>query len=239
MSAPREAPPETPSGAAPVSLAALPESQFRRVAGELAAARLAIFPTDTVYGLGGLLTPSVLAAVYAAKNRVAGKPLQVIFPTVEFLESALALPPKLADAVRRLLPGPFTLLLPYPPGLGFPPPGEASHHVHTTFGVKVEKVATLGVRVPLWPDAERFMASLPFALLASSANPSGGSAPRALSEVDPSLLKACDLVLDGGLLRGLASSIVDLSTYAADGHWRLLRTGSVGEEGIVALLTTG
>ena len=106
------------------------------------------------------------------------------------------------------------------------------------FGLQVRKVGTLGVRVPLWPDAVRFMASLPFALLASSANPSG-SAPRALGEVDPGLLNLCDVVLDGGVLSGLASSIVDLSTYAADGRWRLLRTGSVGEEGIAKLLAPG
>ncbi len=232
-------PPPDAGPSPPVRLASLPESQFRRLAGELAAARLAVFPTDTVYGVGGLLTPGVLAAVHAAKGRAAGKPLQVVYPTVEFLVSALALAPLLRDAVRRLLPGPFTLLLPYPAGLGFPPPGEASHHVHGMFGLQVRKVGTLGVRVPLWPDAVRFMASLPFALLASSANPSGGSAPRALAQVDPGLLSVCDVVLDGGVLSGLASSIVDLSTYAADGRWRLLRTGSVGEEGIAKLLAPG
>jgi L-threonylcarbamoyladenylate synthase len=217
-------------------LATLPEADFRRAGGELAAARLAVFPTDTVYGVGGLLSPSVFKAVYAAKGRAAGKPLQVVYPTVDFLESALALESRLGEAVRRLLPGPFTLLLPYPQGLGFPPAGVASHHVHGTFGLNVRKVATLGVRVPLWPDAARFMAGLPFALLASSANPSGGKAPQELAEVDPNLLASCDLVLDGGHLSGMASSIVDLSTYAGDGRWRLLRTGSVGEEQIAALL---
>lgn len=228
--------PGSPPGAPPVDLAALPEAQYRRVAGELAAARLAVFPTDTVYGVGGLLSPGVLTAVYAAKGRAAGKPLQVIYPTVKFLESALALQPSLHEAVRRLLPGPFTVLLPYPAGLGFPPAGEASHHVHGAFRLRVQTVATLGVRVPLWTN--RFMADLPFALLASSANPSGGAAPRTLAEVDPTLLAACDLALDGGPLNGLASTIVDLSTYAADGVWRLLRTGSVGQEGVAKLLTS-
>lgn len=207
-----------------------------RLAGLLAAARLACFPTDTVYGVGGVLAPAVREAVIAAKGREADKPLQVVYPSLELLEASLTLGPGLRDAVRRLLPGPFTVVLPYPPGLDFPPAGALPHHAPGGRGGATRGVATLGVRVPVWPAAAGAMGELPFPLLASSANPSGGEAPRSVDEVDAGLLAACDLVLDAGPVAGEASTVVDLSIYASAGVWRILRRGAVDEKGVAALL---
>ncbi len=219
-----------------IDLAGPEAADAPRLAGLLAAARLVCFPTDTVYGVGGLVTPAVREAVIAAKGREAGKPLQVVYPTMELLVTSLAFGPRLLDAVRRLLPGPFTLLLPYPPGLAFPPAGEVPHHTNGVWGVKETNVATLGVRVPAWPATARALGELPFPLLASSANPSGGVAPRSVDEVDGGLLAACDLVLDAGPVSGEASTIVDLSIYASDGSWRILRRGTIDEKGVATLL---
>jgi L-threonylcarbamoyladenylate synthase len=206
------------------------------LAGLLAAAELVCFPTDTVYGVGGLVTPAVREAVIAAKGREAGKPLQVVYPSLELLEASLALGPRLLGAARRLLPGPFTLLLPFPSGLAFPPPGEVPRRTQGVWGVKETRIATLGVRVPAWPPRAWALGELPFPLLASSANPSGGEAPRSVDEVDGGLLAACDLVLDAGPVSGEASTIVDLSLFEAEGTWRILRRGTIDEGGVAALL---
>jgi L-threonylcarbamoyladenylate synthase len=220
-----------------IDLAGMPADGAAELAGRIAAARLTCFPTDTVYGIGGLLSPAVSDAIVAAKSRDAEKPLQVVCPTVSFLTSWLALGPALCEAVERLLPGPYTLLLPHPPGLAFPPPGEVTQRSLGLLGGVVKKPArTIGVRVPAWPEAARAMAELPFALLASSANPSGGEAPGAVDEIDPGLLAACDLVLDAGPVAGIASTILDLTAFASDRTWRILRRGAVDAREVAAVL---
>jgi len=242
-----------------IDLTAARATDARALAEAVSAARLVCFPTDTVYGVGGRSTPAVREAVIAAKGRDAGKPLQVVYPSLEVLEASVALEPRVLGAARRLLPGPFTLLVPYPPGLSFPPAGEvpppaspaspptsptsqaspappASSISPAASATSSGLTRTLGVRVPAWPPAARGLASLPFGLLASSANPSGGAAPRSVVEVDPGILAACDLLLDAGPVSGLASTVVDLSHYAQGGRWRILRTGAVDEEGVAELL---
>ncbi|NLE21255.1 MAG: L-threonylcarbamoyladenylate synthase [Actinobacteria bacterium] len=220
-----------------VDLAGPEGADARRLAGLLAGARLACFPTDTVYGLGGAVTPAVREALVAAKGREAGKPLQVVYASLGLLEASLELGPRLLEAVRRLLPGPFTLVVPCPTDVAVPPAGEVP--LHALGSVGETGVATLGVRVPAWPAAARALGELPFPLLASSANPSGGEAPRSVDEVDGGLLAACDLVLDAGPVGGEASAVVDLSSYEEDGAWRILRPGTVDERGIADLLAGG
>ena len=41
------------------------------------------------------------------------------------------------------------------------------------------------------------------------------------------LRSGADLVLDGGELPGIPSTVVDLSRYEADGSWAVLREGAV------------
>jgi len=196
-------------------------------------ARLVCFPTDTVYGVGGVVRPEVAHAVVEAKGRDAGKPFQVVYPDRDKLLDEGPFGRRTTEALLRLLPGPFTVLLPYPGHLSFPPPGAVTWDEP---GGGTQRVQTYGVRVPRWPDGAAVLATLPFRLLASSANPSGGEAPGSLDDVDATLLEACDLVLDAGPIHGTASTVVDLSVYDDTGHWRILRRGATGEDEVAALL---
>ena len=204
----------------------------------LAVARLVCLPTDTVYGVGGPLSPETVGAIVAAKGREAGKPLQVIFPNRELLLATVPLGRRLADACLRLLPGPVTLVVPYPADFTCPPPGEVV--LDEKRGLRRARrvaVATLGLRVPRWPSPARLLETLPFPLVASSANPSGAPSAATLAAVDPSVLAACDLALDGGPAGGMASTVVDLSRYEESGRWRLLREGAWGVAEVEERLT--
>jgi len=191
----------------------------------LGAARLACFPTDTVYGVGGLCRPPAMEALLAAKGRDPEKPLQVIFPTLPALLTVLEPPGRLADALCRLLPGQVTLVVPYPEGFDGPPPGRDA-----------AGSPTLGVRVPRWPSGAVAMSWIGTPLVASSANPSGDRPARHLGEVDPGLAAACDLFLDGGELPGTASTVVDMSAYTDHARWRVLRAGALDVAAVAAAL---
>lgn len=193
-------------------------------AAAVTSARLVCFPTDTVYGIGGSLRQETVTAIVAAKGREPDKPLQVIFPTLRLLLDQVALGPRLSGAVRRLLPGPLTLVVPYPPGWTCPPPGFAGG------------VPTLGLRVPRWPASARRLEQISGPLIASSANLAGEPPPLRLAGVDPAILAACDLVCDGGQVDGHPSSVVDLSQFETQGTWRLLRAGAWDEAHLAAEL---
>jgi L-threonylcarbamoyladenylate synthase len=194
-----------------------------RLAGRVAAAALVCFPTDTVYGIGGVATAATAAAIARVKGRRPDKPLQLVYPTLELLLTQVALAPVVAVAARRLLPGPFTLVVPYPDDFEFPPPGA---------------LKTLGVRVPDWPRGARLLADLPFPLLASSANPSGHDDPAELAGVDPVVRAACDLLLDAGPTSGVSSTVLDLSGLPAGRGFRVLRAGAVGAAEIATILAS-
>lgn len=221
-----------PSGPWRIDLRALGAADAPALAARIRAANLVCFPTDTVYGVGGALTHAAAETLVAAKGRGPGKPLQVVFSTTAAFARAVAPPAELLHACLRLLPGPVTIVVPYPHGWTCPPPGAVEWPGEGCSAA----VATLGVRVPVWPGTAAVMAALGLPLVASSANPAGAPAPASLDEVDAELLARCDLALDAGRVGGTASSVVDLSRYAETGRWRLLRAGAWGKAEIAARL---
>ncbi len=174
-----------------------------------------MFPTDTVYGLGcDVENPQAVRRLYELKGRAPHKPAAVLWSR---LEEALAdldeLGPRTRAAMRALLPGPLTTLVPNPRGRYPLAGGEA-----------------LGVRVPV--------TSLAFGcrLLQSSANLAGGTEARTLGDVPASLRDGADLVIDGGELPGKSSTVIDLTGFEADGSWSIVRAGAVTQREVAARL---
>ncbi len=189
---------------------------------QLQAGDVVVIPTDTVYGLAcDPLQEDAVRRLYELKGRPARQPAAVMFFA---LRAALEALPELTSlecaALKALLPGPVTVLLPnrrnrYPLACGS---------------------GALGLRVPRLPHGLAALERLDVPVLQSSANLSGGVEARRLADIDPVVLGGADLVLDGGELPGIASTVLDLCDFEAAGHWRVVREGPLGEQAVCELL---
>jgi tRNA threonylcarbamoyl adenosine modification protein (Sua5/YciO/YrdC/YwlC family) len=186
----------------------------------LAEGGVAVFPSDTVYGLAcDPLNRAAVERLYGLKGRPLEKPSAVMFFDLDLALAELPeLPPRTRAAMERLLPGGVTLLVPNP-----------MHRFPLACG---EDPASLGVRAPVVP----LLVGVGRPVLQSSANVAGGSDPRGLGDVPESIRGRVDLVVDGGELPGTASTVVDLRRYERDGSWRMARGGAVAEEELSAAL---
>jgi L-threonylcarbamoyladenylate synthase len=169
-----------------------------------------VFPTDTLYGIGCRAgDETALARVYGLKGRTPEKPSAVMYFSLDAAQRSLAeLGPRTRKAFERLLPGPVLVVLP----------------------------GSKGIRIPRLEGTLEPLGSVRAGVVQTSANLAGGPEPRRLQEVPPELKAGADLVLDGGELPGVASTVVDLSRYETDGTWKVLREGALPSSALSSAL---
>jgi L-threonylcarbamoyladenylate synthase len=155
---------------------------------------LVAFPTDTVYGVGGMATNGeVVEAIYQAKDRPVDRSIPVLVGGWTDLEGVALPPPRAERLAAAFWPGPLTIVVPrdqrLPAAIG---PG-----------------TTVGVRAPAHAAALALVrAAGPLAT--SSANRSGEPSPLTALEVMGALEGRIDLVVDGGKAPGgRPSTVVD------------------------------
>ena len=168
-------------------------SSVDEVASAIAAGRLVVIPTDTVYGLS--CRPDreeSVRALSAVKGRSPEQPIALVAGSLDALVELL---PELAG--QHVPRGPFTLVLPNP-----------ARRLPWLTGAHPE---TIGVRIPaVGGDAADLLARVGV-VAATSANLHGGADPRRVADVPRELLDAAGAVLDGGELPGTPSTVVDLT----------------------------
>jgi L-threonylcarbamoyladenylate synthase len=193
----------------------------------LAGDGVAVIPTDTVYGLAcNPESETAVRRIYELKRRPPVKPSAIMFFSLQPAIRALPLVgARTRAAMRALLPGPVTLLLPNP-DRRFP---LACDPTDTRSGL-------LGLRVPAFGDPLAALGAVSLPAAQSSANLAGGPDPRCLEDVPVELRDAADLVLDGGELPGAASTVIDLSEYEQSGSWRIVREGPLRRPALERLL---
>jgi L-threonylcarbamoyladenylate synthase len=163
----------------------------------LRSGNVALVPTETVVGL--VASGSGLPRIREIKGRDANKPIALLCRSAEEAFALAANVPPLAVKLADLYwPGPLTLVLDLPSG------------------------DTIGLRVPAGPAVRELLQAYGGPLYATSANLSGEPARAAPEEVDPQVLEAVDIVVEGEKGSGEASAVVDLSK----GGVQLLRPDS-------------
>ncbi|MEM7641291.1 MAG: L-threonylcarbamoyladenylate synthase [Pseudomonadota bacterium] len=179
---------------------------------------LVAFPTETVYGLGGLATDGLaVAGIFAAKGRPSFNPLIVHVADIAAAECLAVLNGVARDLAERFWPGPLTLVLPLRAGHGLSP--------LVTAGLD-----TVALRVPAALLAQALLARTGGPVAAPSANPSGRVSATRAEHVIAGLNGRIDAVLDGGPCPvGLESTIV------RTGPTTVLREGGLAAEEIEAV----
>ncbi|WP_049899122.1 L-threonylcarbamoyladenylate synthase [Natrinema sp. J7-1] len=174
-------------------------SELDRAADAIESGALVVYPTETVYGLGGAaLEPEPVERVFEVKGRDRTKPLSFAVPSVP---SALQYV-RATDRERRFmatfLPGPVTVLC------------RRRAAVPDELTAGRERV---GVRIPDNDLALALCERAGTPITATSANVSGRESPRRLDELDPEIREAAAVVLDGGRPDGgTESTVVDVSS---------------------------
>jgi L-threonylcarbamoyladenylate synthase len=188
---------------------------------------VAVIPTDTVYGLAcNPDSETAMRRVYELKRRPPLKPAAVMFFALESaLDAFTELGPRTLAALEALLPGPVTLLLPNPEQR-FPLACDPAR----------TRSASLGLRVPAFAGPSATLRAIRVPVAQSSANLSGAPDPARLRDVPVELCDNADLVLDGGELPGVASTVIDLSRYEQNHSWRIVRDGPLERSSLERLL---
>ena len=184
----------------------------------LTAGSLLIYPTDTLYALGGrVLDAAAGGAVRRAKGREEGKPLPLVAADLGQARALCASWPEAADQLAaRFWPGPLSLVVPAAPAVPADVTAGSGH---------------IAVRVP---DLEltRALCRQTGALVSTSANRAGGTPPLNCADALEAVGAAAALALDAGRGRAVASTIVDLTSTPP----RLLRGGAIPWEEIEGVL---
>jgi L-threonylcarbamoyladenylate synthase len=174
------------------------------------AGRVAILPTDTVYGLVcDASREESVRNLNAIKQRPSTIPCALVAAE---LDQMLAAVPELAGAaaavVRALLPGPYTLVVPNP-----------AERFRWLCG---ERPSSIGIRVPSLPPEAREVLEEVGVVAATSANLHGGPDPSRVEEIPTELRSRVGAIVDVGPLPGTPSTVLDLTNEP-----RVLREGAV------------
>jgi L-threonylcarbamoyladenylate synthase len=161
---------------------------------------LAVYPTDTFYGLGGDgLTVEVVRKIYALKRRATSKPLLVLVSGTDMVAGlAEGIPPVFWGVAGRFWPGPLTVVLRASPRV----PSELAGGT-----------GTIAVRLPAVRWLRELVREAGFPVVATSANVSGEEEIASGDEARRAFEGKVDLVVDGGSTPGgMPSTVLDLAS---------------------------
>ncbi len=193
---------------------------IQKAAQKIQTGATAVFPTDTVYGLGASIksTPGV-ERIFAIKGRDQGKGLIALIADEADLKVICK---EVSEASKALIkafwPGPLTLVL---------PAREALPEL-----MKVDK--TVGVRLADHELVKALILAVGEPLATTSANISEATSAKTCREAKAALADQVDVYIDGGsALVGIESTVVDAEVYPP----RIYREGAISKAAVLEALT--
>ena len=168
----------------------------RRAVEVLSNGGIIAYPTDTYYGIGcDILNKKAIARVYQLKRRSKHKPFSFICSDLKNISQYAQITNYAYKTMKRLLPGPYTFIL------------KGSRLVPK---IMLTKRKTAGIRVPDHAICLAMVQELGHPILSTSATDPDGVILESLVEIEERLGHALDLIISGGPVPSLPSSVVSL-----------------------------
>lgn len=169
---------------------------IRNVVETLKQGGVIVYPTDTIYGIGcDIFNRKGVKKIYQIKQRDPRKPFSFICSDLSEVSNYAQVSNFAFKIMKRYLPGPYTFVL------------EASRVVPDLLTTKQK---TVGIRIPDNPIALQIVRELGHPLVTTSANLSGDASLSDPVEIEKTLGRQLDLVVDGGNLSGDPSTVISL-----------------------------
>ncbi|KXB08719.1 hypothetical protein AKJ56_00450 [candidate division MSBL1 archaeon SCGC-AAA382N08] len=180
---------------------------------------LIIYPTETVYGLGAdAASDDAVSKVFEAKSRSLKDPISIAVDSLSMAYQVGKLQPEEEILIRKLLPGPITVLVEPRPFLA---------------NALSSGTGKVGVRIPDEVVTRDLIGSFGGPITSTSANISGRSAPVRTDEALEQLEDYVSVAIDVGESEvGLASTVVEID----GGGVNIIREGPVSRDEILKAL---
>jgi len=166
------------------------------------------YPTDTTYGIGcDIFNKKGVKKIYQIKQRDPRKPFSFICADISDVANYAQISNFAFKIMRRHLPGPYTFVL------------EATRVVPDLLTTRQK---TVGIRIPDNPIALAIVRELGHPLVTTSANVSGEETYHDPQQIEETMGRMLDMVVDGGILLGEPSTVISL----VNDRIEVLRQGS-------------
>ena len=166
------------------------------------------YPTDTVYGIGcDIFCKRAIDKIFLIKGKSHKSPLSFICPDLKDISKYAYVSNRAYKVLRHLLPGPYTFVLKATPLVP---------------KLMVTKIKTVGIRIPDNNICLALLHELGHPIVSTSASYGEFDIFIDPEEIDIRLGHQLDVIIDGGILGRVASSVVDLTD---DDNFRVLRVG--------------
>ena len=179
-----------------------------------------ILPTDTVYGLcADAYREAPVRRLARLKERPESLPIALLAADLDaILDAVPELRGRAAVMCRKLVPGPYTLVVTNP-----------ASRFRWLAGSNAQAI---GIRVPDLPAEARAVLERVGCVAATSANLHGGTDPARVEDIPDELVDAAAAIVDVGALPGTASTVIDLTSLEP----QILREGAVAAEEALATI---
>ncbi len=194
------------------------EESVQEIIGCLKNNGIAIFPTDTVYGIGAVYNnPKGIDRIYDVKQRDRSKPIIALISNISHLDKLISFEEEdqgnILEIMKKYWPGELTIVF------------ENSKY-------NVAEDNTIGIRIPGNEILLRIIESCGGIVFTTSANISGEKSPVKTEDISYDILEKTDFILDGGtILNGVPSTVIKYSA----GEISVLREGNIKTEEILKL----